>query len=228
MNKRLLKIADKVNDGIGLADIGTDHGYLPVYLLQHGYTGNIFASDINSGPLEVAKEHALQAGVEEKISFLLCDGLALCPPEKIDTIVVAGMGGDLISHILSQASWCHCSGYKFILQPMTKQENLRAWLNHNNFAIEEEDLVKEGRVYQIITARYGGVIESLNAAERLCGRYELIKDNPLFPEYLQGTIKRYERISSGQKRSSCCESTEDTTQILRQLQEMRLRYYESL
>ena len=84
-----------VCDGKGLVDVGTDHGYLPAALAERGYRGLLYASDIHAAPLASARKTAREAGVEERIRFLLCDGLDDCPPDAVDTIVIAGMGGDL-------------------------------------------------------------------------------------------------------------------------------------
>ena len=103
MNKRLELIASILPHGRGFADVGTDHGYLPVYMAQHGYSGKIIASDINEGPLSTAVASARQAGVEDRICFRLCDGLDGCGSEELDTVVIAGMGGDTICGILDRA-----------------------------------------------------------------------------------------------------------------------------
>ena len=118
MNRRLAAILDEIQDGIGVIDVGTDHGYLPAALAKRGYPGNIFASDINEGPLNAAKTTADNESLTDKIKFLLCDGLIACDPDKIDTIVIAGMGGDLICRILDQAEWTMDERYTMILQPM--------------------------------------------------------------------------------------------------------------
>ncbi len=115
MNKRLSAIAALVKEGKGLVDVGTDHGYLPAYLAASGYKGALYASDINEGPLQSARRTAAEAGLSDRIRFLLCDGLRLCPPEEIDTIVIAGMGGDMIVKILDEAEWCMDPRYHLIL-----------------------------------------------------------------------------------------------------------------
>ena len=83
-----------IPDGIGVIDVGTDHAYLPVALARRGYCGNLLASDIGEGPLAVARRHAEDASVADRIRFFCCDGLELCPPEDVDCIVIAGRGGD--------------------------------------------------------------------------------------------------------------------------------------
>ena len=131
LQPRLHLLADLVPQGAKLADIGTDHGYLPVYLLQKGRIASAIAADIGRAPLEHARRTAQQYGVEDDMRFLCCDGLQGIGPEDVDTVVVAGMGGETIIHILSQASWTKAGSTLLLLQPMTKQEDLRRWLNEN-------------------------------------------------------------------------------------------------
>ena len=170
MNKRLQTIYKYIEDGKGMVDVGTDHGYLPVELALNGYKGNIVASDINEDPLHKAVVNAEAAGVGSRISFLLCDGLSKCPAEKVDTIVIAGMGGDMIVKILDAAEWCLDEGYKLILQPMSKAEVVRYWLVYNGFEIQAEELVDENNtLYQIIVAQFGGYTP-LNDAQLFCGK----------------------------------------------------------
>ena len=197
MNKRLESIAELVTDGKGLIDVGTDHGFLPVRLLQKGYSGRLFASDVNPGPLDAARKTAREAGLEQRIRFLLCDGLDGCPPDAIDTIVIAGMGGDLICRILYRAEWCLDGSYTLILQPMSKAEVLRYWLVNNGFCLEEERLVRDGdRVYQIIRARFSQNM-ALSDAELFSGAFENIRSEALCGEWLDSLIRRFEKEEKG-------------------------------
>lgn len=201
MNKRLKKISEYIESGIGVIDVGTDHGYLPVHLAQNGYEGNIIATDIRPKPLDAARRSADNAGVSERISFLLCDGLELCSPDKVDTIVIAGMGGDTICGILDRAEWSWDSRYLHIFQPMTRQYVLRYWLVYNGFEILSEALVKDkGIIYPVITARFGGETR-LSDGELFVGKYELVGGEPLFEEYCAQQIKRLESAVEGLKRS---------------------------
>jgi len=191
MNNRLECIASYINNGIGMVDVGTDHGYLPVELCLRGYPGNIYASDINEDPLNKAKNTAATAGVFDKINFLLCDGLDLCPQESIDTIVVAGMGGDTICSILDKAEWCMDEKYTLLLQPMTKAEVLRYWLVYNGFEITNEELVEDNEsIYQVIVSKFGGETK-LNDAELFCGKAELNRNKALFTRYKESLYKRF-------------------------------------
>ena len=157
MTKRLLLLCQMIPmDGIGFADVGTDHGYIPVWLALNGYNGNIYASDISEDPLRKAISLAKENRLEERISFSLCDGMDACPPEKLDCILIAGMGGDTICRILDRAEWILDGGYTLILQPMTHAEVVRYWLIHNGFRITREAVVSEDHhVYQIFSAATG-------------------------------------------------------------------------
>ena len=106
MSNRLELIASFVEGGLGVADVGTDHGYIPVMLAKRGYKGNIIATDINDGPLQKAKQNLMDAECEDAVELILCDGLDGCKPEMVDTIIVAGIGGDAITGILDRAEWC--------------------------------------------------------------------------------------------------------------------------
>ena len=196
MNKRLLAIAEQIQPGKGMIDVGTDHGYLPSYLAKNGYPGALFASDINTGPLEAAKKTATMAGTSDRICFLLCDGLALCPPDAVDTIVIAGMGGDMIVKILDEAEWCMSEAYHLILQPMTKPEVVRYWLAYNEFGIESETLAEDGPLYQIISARFGGSTR-LNDAELFVGRRDLAARTDLYDRQLMEAAARFRKMISG-------------------------------
>lgn len=222
MNKRLELIASILPHGRGFADVGTDHGYLPVYMAQHGYSGKIIASDINEGPLSTAVASARQAGVEDRICFRLCDGLDGCGSEELDTVVIAGMGGDTICGILDRADWVMSRDILLILQPMTKAEVLRYWLTNNDFAICGEWLIEEnGEIYQILSARFGARTP-LSDAELFTGKYELAVGNALFPVQLAALIKRFERAAAGMSKAPRMRGRQKlTAEILSGLYEMR-------
>lgn len=223
MNNRLKTVISYVSEGVGVIDVGTDHGYLPAELARRGYGGKIFASDINAAPLDAARRTAEKAGVDFRIQFLLGDGLSLCPPDEVDTIIIAGMGGDLICRILDMAEWCMDARYKLILQPMTKPEVLRYWLVNNEFEISSEALAEDaGTIYQIFTARFGGQT-LLRDAELFSGAYELVKTEPLFPEMLERLIARFEKAVAGLRRAKDAPAgrLEILNEILSQLKEMK-------
>ena len=202
MNKRLQIISEYISNK-GFVDVGTDHGYLPIHMAENGYKGKIFASDVNADPLNKAIRNAKEAGLSDKIDFFLCDGLEKCPRDEIDTIVVAGMGGDMIVKILDEGYWCMSSDYKLILQPMSKQEILRYWLVYNDFEINHElQLEENGTIYQIIVATFGGKTK-LNDAELYIGSYNLARDKQLYSREYKALYNRFFRtvneIKSGDK-----------------------------
>lgn len=199
MSNRLELIATFVQDGIGVADVGTDHGYIPVMLREKGYRGNIIATDINIGPLEKAKQSLKEAQCEDTVELILCDGLDGCESEKVDTIIVAGMGGDTITGILDRADWIFREDIKLILQPVTKPEILRYWLVNNDFRIIKEAQIEEnGTIYQIICAVPGRDCRYKDS-ELFIGRFELIKDSPYVQDTLDKHIKRFGSAVNGLK-----------------------------
>ena len=203
--------------------MGTDHGYIPIALFERGYTGYIGASDINPGPLQSAVRNAAECGAEDAIDFILCDGLDGCDPRRFDTVVIAGMGGDTICGILDRAEWCTDPGYTFLLQPMTKAEVLRFWLIHNGFVICDEKYIPDGNVYQFMICR-AGASAPYSDAELYTGKFEQVRDDPLFPDYLGGLIDRFRYMDASMSRA---ESRRDdarlalTREILDELVEMR-------
>lgn len=183
--------------------MGTDHGYVPAELALRGYRGNLIASDIRSEPLASARRTAAEYGVSDKIRFVLCPGLSGCDKELVDTVVIAGMGGDTISMILDETDWAEEPGYRFILQPMTKNEVLRYYLINNGFVITGEELVRDnGTVYQIITAVYNGSNCRLRDFELYAGVVALQERNELYRENLSILKKRFEYIASRSGTSS--------------------------
>lgn len=201
-NNRLNFILDLIGDGVGVADIGTDHGYIPCKLAERGYSGLLFASDINSAPLDSARSNALSGNVEDKIRFILCNGISNEMLHQVDTIVIAGMGGETICNILDHAESFYDAKYRFIFQPMTKAEILRYWLIYNGFSIEEEYIVNDGKNYQIFCARFGGLLK-LSDAELYTGSYQQIQSDPLFPALLTDIIIKLKKSLHGEESKGC-------------------------
>ena len=142
LTPRLQLIAEQVPQGARLVDVGTDHGYLPVWLLCSGQIDHAIAADLRAGPLERARETARQHGQTERISFRLCNGLTAVEPEEVDTVAIAGMGGETITSILKAAPWTH-QDKLLLLQPMSGELQLRKWLQDHGYAILRERIAKE-------------------------------------------------------------------------------------
>ena len=145
LTPRLRTAADLVPAGARLADIGTDHAYLPAALLLEGKIPYAIAADLRHGPLLRARETAAEYGCRDRMGFRLCDGLKGIRPEETDAIVIAGMGGETIAQILAAAPWVRERNVPLVLQPMSSLPDLRGWLFQNGYQIEEERLAREGR-----------------------------------------------------------------------------------
>lgn len=155
LDKRLAAVAAQVRQGSRVADIGTDHAYLPVTLVQQGHCPSAIAADIRSGPAARARQTVEEAGLGAQIAVRLGDGLAPVRPEEIDDIVIAGMGGETIASILQAAPWTQNAHYRLILQPMSKPEELRRFLLTHGFSILCEQPVEEPpRWYTVLTAAF--------------------------------------------------------------------------
>lgn len=196
MSNRLELIASLAKNGVGVADVGTDHAYIPIMMRKSGYKGNIIAGDINECPLEKARQSLENAGLSDSVELVLCDGLSGVDSSKVDTVIVAGMGGDTITGILDRGlydmpEWASRSDYKLILQPVTKPEILRFWLVNNGFIITSEMQTEEnGMLYQIICAQ-PGESPKYKDAELYTGRLEQIRDSKYFDKLLSMHIERF-------------------------------------
>ncbi len=155
LDKRLRMVASLVRAGSRVADIGTDHAYLPVYLVQAGVVPSGIAADIGEGPLDAAHHTVIAAGLGDSISLRLGDGLAPITADEVDDIVIAGMGGETIAAILAAAAWVKDARYRLVLQPMTRAEDLRRWLLYNGFTVIAERLVRDKHhLYPVMAACY--------------------------------------------------------------------------
>ena len=174
IDARLLAVADLVSDGAYLADVGTDHAYLPLYLAERGKLSGAVASDIHKGPLESAEKNIREAGFSDLIHTVLTDGLQGIEAYPVTDIVIAGMGGLMIRGILEKASAFKKNSPRFILQPMQHIPELRRYLGENGFSIQKEtQALAEGKFYQILLCVYDGTVRSYTDAELLLGRYNM-------------------------------------------------------
>jgi tRNA (adenine22-N1)-methyltransferase len=194
LSPRLKAVAELVPRGARLADIGTDHAYLPVWLLLEGRIPSAIAADLREGPLARAQETAVRCSVADRVSFRLCDGLTAVGPDEADTIAIAGMGGETIASILAAAPWTR--DRQLLLQPMTSFPDLRLWLQRNGYRIQQERICREGeRLYSIWNVT-GGKMEALSPAELWAGRQS---DDPLRGDYLALIRGKVERTLAGQR-----------------------------
>ena len=195
MGPRLRAIAALVPENcVCLADIGTDHGYVPVSLLLEGRISRAVAADIGAPPLDHARRTAVRYGVAERIDFRLGDGLSVLRPGEAEAIVIAGMGGDAITAILAAAPWSR-DGPLLLLQPMSKAEVLRAWLPVNGYAVLAEELAQDkGVIYPVLSVR-GGRMEPASGAQAWGGF--LLQGDPLWGLYISDRLLRLRRAVTG-------------------------------
>lgn len=202
LTPRLRTAADMVPVGVRLADIGTDHAYLPAALILEGKIPSAIAADLRQGPLARARETVRQAGLTGRVTFRLCDGLKGIQPGEADAIAVAGMGGETIAAILKAARWVWERNVPLILQPMSSMPDLRRWLQTNGFYIEEERLAKEGKALYTVLLVRAGEMSPLTPAEQWAGKNRNV---PLRKEWLDMWIAKTGRALKGmsQARGEC-------------------------
>ena len=205
LQPRLQLLADMVPPGSRLADVGTDHGYIPVWLLKRGRIAAAIASDIGAEPLQHARQTAAEYEVNG-IDFRLCPGLDAIAPEEADTIVIAGMGGETIQTILEAAPWTAGGEHLLLLQPMTKVEYLRKWLVDNGYCFTEERLVFDKNYRYPVFAVRGGTQPPLTPAQQYGGI--LLDGDPLYADYLDERIGKLQRAVDGLRRSATPENSE--------------------
>lgn len=219
LQPRLALLASLVPQDARIADVGTDHGYLPVFLLQQERIRCAIASDINREPLEHARRTALAYGIEAGITFRLCAGLDSITPQEVDTIIIAGMGGETIIEILKNAPWTREK--TLLLQPMTKVELLRFFLVENGYVIEREHLVRDkDTLYAVITAA-GGKCAAITLAQAYCGVQ--LGHDPLYGEYVDERIAKLTRAAEGLNASRLADKAQRAEQLRAAIAELQRR-----
>lgn len=155
LGRRLATAAALVRPGRRVADVGTDHAYLPVWLVAHGVTPFAVATDLREGPAARAARTVAAAGLEGRVAVRVGDGLSSVAPDEAEDIVIAGMGGETAAAILEAASWVRREDIRLILQPMSKPEFLREYLLSSGFVLREERQAADGRhLYTVMAAEF--------------------------------------------------------------------------
>ena len=212
LSARLQCCAEFVRPGARVADIGCDHGYLGIRLLQIGRAASVHACDLREKPLEKARENAARCGMTEKMRFSLADGLAAVAPGEVDTVIVAGMGGDVIARILGDCPWTCDPAVDFILQPQSSGNDLRRKLPPLGFRIEAERLVRDGGfLYQAMLVRFGDAVP-LTPGQHYVSPALLGSGDSLLPDYFARLIPSLEQTVAGLRRGN---------------EPLRLKYYET-
>ncbi len=211
-----------VRKGSRLADIGTDHAYLPAALILDGTVPCAIAADLRKGPLENAEATVNHYGIADKVQLRLSDGLKCVESSEVDDIVIAGMGGILISEILEAAPWVKDENIRLILQPQTHDEILRKWLWENGFEITDEDsCFDDGKTYICMAVRYTGKISEHSEAEILFGGFSS-KNDEASVSFCEKKIHRTKvRLEALKKSDPENEETDVLEKILNEVKEWR-------
>ena len=186
--------------GKTIVDIGTDHAYIPIRLVQDGIADKVIASDIKIGPVNAAKRHIEKYALSDKIDVRLGSGLAPIEENEAEEIIIAGMGGEMIIKILSEDE-SKAKNARLILQPMNSQYDLRKFLHENGYEIELEDLATEGvKVYNIIIAKSGKSVPFSDDFDYHIPSYLL--SHSLIDKLLDKKIREFKKIITGNQKAA--------------------------
>lgn len=217
LSKRLETIASFVAEGSSIADIGTDHGYIPICLVERGIAPRALAMDVRQGPLDRARAHVEEAGYSDQITTRLSDGLAAMKPGEADTVIIAGMGGELILHILEEGRALWPGIRQFVLSPHSETGKVRAYLRREGFRIRREAMVKdEGKYYPVMDVTPDGRKQQEGRLiDDLYGAFLLEARDPVLREYLAAERRKAEELLRSLEQAD----TEGARQRVRSLRE---------
>ena len=197
LSERMLRTAGFVSSGNRTADVGCDHAYTSIYLVEQGIAPHVVAMDVNAGPLSKAQENVKRFGMEDRITLRLSDGLAKLSPGEADTVLIAGMGGPLMERILSAHPETVKTVKELVLQPQSELAEFRRFLHTNGFCITEEDMLcEDGKYYTILRAVHGEE-EPWTEAEYLYGKRFRASARPVLREFLTEERKKAEEVLTG-------------------------------
>ena len=192
-NKRLLVAAELLGKTNSVADIGTDHAFLPIHLVKEGMAKKVIACDIAEGPLSVAKANITKYGLLDKIELRLANGLLGLKPNEVEAITILGMGGETIADILQKSPWVKNPGVTLILQPMSCDDRLRDYLYREGFEIiTEVGVESQNRFYTVMKVSYSGNLKNAESDYKYIGK---LLENPndaaiIFAENRLNSLKK--------------------------------------
>lgn len=220
LSNRLSAVASFVT-GETAADIGTDHGFLPVWLIRNKVCRRVIAADIAQAPLKRAKKTVLDSGFEHDIELRLADGLSGITENETDTVIIAGMGGETISGILERSGWSF-ENKVLVLQPMSKIAELRRWLDKNGFSVTGEKLTEDdGSLYRVFRAEKNAVSQT-EPWEYYAGSTLFNNGDPFLKRWLDIVILKLEHMINGRV-SADVDVDPETVEIMETLKEKRRR-----
>ena len=195
LSKRLKAVASLVTPSHAVADVGCDHGYIPIYLIQEGIAQKAIAMDVNVGPLEVAKEnieaHQCSAGIETRLS----DGVNALAPHEVKTVVIAGMGGNLVMKILAEGQATLTTVRELILQPQSEIAEVRKFLQAKGYSIVAEDMIcEDGKYYPMMKVKLGEM-NLTREIDFIYGAFLLKEKNPILKQFLEKEKETLGKIS---------------------------------
>ncbi|MCI1944091.1 MAG: class I SAM-dependent methyltransferase [Clostridium luticellarii] len=192
---RLKAVAQMVDSCHCAADIGTDHGYIPIYLIKNHICNRAIASDINVGPIKRAILNVKFENLDDKIDCRIGEGLSTINPGEAEEVVIAGMGGNLIVNIIESHMEVFEESNSFILQPMQNSEVLREYIYKKGFKIIDEELcIDENRFYEIMKIGYDTVVKKVDSIFYEVGRTLVEKKHKYLSEFVEKKIENYSRI----------------------------------
>ncbi len=216
---RLATVASFVKKGSIPVDVGTDHGYIPVYLIEKGICAKVYATDISRGSLKKAEDFVLQRAMEDRIVIRLGSGLSIIRPGEVNVVIIAGMGGYMIRDILEESPAVLEKVDRLILQPMIAQEPLRRWLISNDYSIVDEELVQEdNRFYEIIVACHGTEKYEKEIYFDI-GLKLLEKRHPLLPAYLEKKMENCRGLINHLKAKGTVKAMNRYKELIKKLNE---------
>lgn len=194
LSKRMAMVASKVVKTGCVADVGCDHAYIAIYLIRYSVAKKVIATDINKGPLARAKDNVILYGCEDFVDLRLSDGLEKIEPGEADTILISGMGGGLMTDILSAKKECIYQASELVLQPQSEIENVRSFLHKEGYEILEEDMCfDENKFYTVIRAHNVGKNNVTYYNDRLeykYGKLLLEKKHPVLYDFLKEEYRK--------------------------------------
>lgn len=194
LSKRLQAVADLISHDMVVADIGTDHGYIPIYLVETQKSKSAFAMDVNEGPLLRAKEHIAEHGLCNQIQTRQSDGVSNLHAQECDCVVIAGMGGALTVKILEEGDIIFRNLQEFILQPQSEIIKVRQYLVHNRYCIvQEEMVVEDGKFYPMMKV-INGPSPEWDKVELRFGKGLLEQKHPILKQFLEKEVRTKEQI----------------------------------
>ncbi len=218
INNRLLKCAETVSQGAKIADIGSDHAYIPIYLALKRKITHALACDIRPGPLSNAKNNIDKYKLNNVIETRLSNGFENVDEHEADEIIIAGMGGNTIANILQNCTWKNKKTKKFILQPMKYEDKLRMYLAKSGYKIiKEKAVICSGKVYTVMEAVFTGIPYFLSDEEKYIGKLtENLDDNA--KAYIRKQIKNLINHKKGAHHKERCKEEERYAEIIKNLE----------